>query len=106
MTWAIDQKLHWTDHYAEYGFAVIKNTLDPKFIDAALAEIREMFGHQNLPLNQWTTKNTPLGLRLRVSPSTPPSSCTGIVAFTRSNSRPDPRIGCSPFFGRVGWISA
>jgi len=60
MTWAIDQKLHWTDHYAEYGFAVINDTLSQRFIDAALGEIREMFGHQNLPLNEWTAKNTPL----------------------------------------------
>lgn len=56
MTFAIDSKLHWTDHYVEYGFAVVKNLVDRRFTDEALEEVKRISG-VDLPLNQWTEEN-------------------------------------------------
>ena len=42
MSWKIDQSLHWTDHYVEHGFAVIKHAFEPEFIEPAMDEaVRE-----------------------------------------------------------------
>ncbi|MCC7192876.1 MAG: hypothetical protein IT444_08860 [Phycisphaeraceae bacterium] len=59
MTFAVDQSMHWADHYVEYGFAVIKGVVGPEFIDPALAEVCRLLDHENLPLKQWTKENTP-----------------------------------------------
>lgn len=53
MTWAIDQKLHWTDHYVEYGFAVIKHAIPEDFTRPALDEVRRVLEFGDTPLNQW-----------------------------------------------------
>ncbi len=58
MTFHIDKRLHWTDHYVEYGFAVIKNAVPPEFTAPALQAVKQLNKH-NLPLNQWTKENTP-----------------------------------------------
>jgi hypothetical protein len=57
MTFTIDSKLSWTDHYVEHGFAVIKGAVGPGFIEPALAEVCELMGN-NLPPDQWTIANT------------------------------------------------
>ena len=59
MTWQIDRSLHWTDHYVEYGFAKIDRAVGPEFTEPALAEVRRILGHENRPLNEWTSENTP-----------------------------------------------
>lgn len=53
MSWNIDQKLHWTDHYVEYGFAVIKNAIGPEFIEPAMSEVKHLL-KTDLPPQRWT----------------------------------------------------
>lgn len=52
MTFAIDKSMHWTDHYAKWGFAVVKNVVGQPFIEAALAEVRTRPGGEK-PLTEW-----------------------------------------------------
>jgi hypothetical protein len=59
MTFAIDRSMHWTDHYVEYGFAVIKGVVGDEFIKPALDEIRRVIKHENIPFNQWEKGKTP-----------------------------------------------
>lgn len=60
MTWAIDHRLPWTEHYVEYGFAVVKGAVSREFTAAALDEVRRALKHEAIPLREWTTENTPL----------------------------------------------
>jgi len=53
MPFAIDKTLHWTDHYAEYGFAVVKHAITDDFIKPAMEEVKRLLG-TDLPPNQWT----------------------------------------------------
>jgi hypothetical protein len=57
MTFQIDKKLHWTDHYVEYGFAVVKGAVGPEFTQPALQAVRKLLGN-NLPLKDWNKANT------------------------------------------------
>lgn len=54
----IDTSLHWTDHFAKHGFAVVKNILEPSFIQEALGEVKRLVNN-GLPLDEWTCDNTP-----------------------------------------------
>lgn len=56
MTWAIDQKLHWTDHYVEYGFAVIKHVVGDEFVKPAMEEVRRVLEVGDQPPSQWAKK--------------------------------------------------
>src|SRR5436190_4227984 len=58
MTTLPEPKLHWTDHYVKYGFAVVSGLLDRDFLDAAMGEVRRLVGN-GLPLEQWTIDNVP-----------------------------------------------
>lgn len=60
MAFAIDRSLHWTDHYVEHGFAVVKGAVGPGFTQPALAEVRRLLGHNDLPFHQWTKGTTPV----------------------------------------------
>src|SRR5207253_432130 len=51
---------HWTDHYVEYGFAVVNGAVGPEFTKPALDEVRRLMGHENIPLNEWTKGKTPV----------------------------------------------
>lgn len=53
MSWTLDQNLHWTDHYVEYGFAVIKGAIGPEFIEPAMEEVKQLL-KTDLPPQQWT----------------------------------------------------
>src|SRR5262245_33706580 len=55
MTFAIDKNLHWTDHYAEYGFAVVKHAVKDDFIKPAMEEVKRLLG-TDLPPRQWTAE--------------------------------------------------
>ncbi|MCX5658371.1 MAG: phytanoyl-CoA dioxygenase family protein [Planctomycetota bacterium] len=66
MTFPIDTKLSWTDHYVEHGFAVLRNLASPDFVRDAMAEVAEMLGH-GLPPTQWTAENSPARSRKPVS---------------------------------------
>jgi len=52
MSFVIDESMHWTDHYAKWGFALVRNVVDQAFIDAALAEVRQLPGGEK-PLTEW-----------------------------------------------------
>jgi hypothetical protein len=53
MTFTIDTSLSWTDHFAEYGFAVLKGLVGREFCQEALAEVRRVVDDDR-PLNEWT----------------------------------------------------
>ncbi|MCE9590027.1 MAG: phytanoyl-CoA dioxygenase family protein [Planctomycetes bacterium] len=61
MTWAIDRKLHWTDHYVEYGFAVIKNVVGDDFIKPAMEEVRRILGVGDQRPQEWVHKPIHMG---------------------------------------------
>ena len=44
MTFAIDQSLPWTDHYAKHGFAVVKNIVTPEFCERTIKAIQKALG--------------------------------------------------------------
>lgn len=52
----IDPRLHWTDYYVQFGFAVVKRIIDQDFIQEALEEVRRLVGSK-LPFNHWTKDN-------------------------------------------------
>jgi len=54
MGFEIDSSLHWTDHYVEHGFCVVKSALDADFCERGIAEYQKALG-TNLPPRQWTT---------------------------------------------------
>jgi len=58
MVFQVRKNMHWTDHYVEYGFAVVKNVVGSEFINPAMSEIRRQLKN-DLPLNQWNKNNTP-----------------------------------------------
>lgn len=58
MTWAIDRRLSWIEHYLEYGFALIKRAVGDEFIKPALEEVYSLQEHR-LPLREWNKLNTP-----------------------------------------------
>ncbi len=56
--WAVEPDLHWSDHFAKYGYAVVEKLVDEEFIAESLAEIRETVG-TDLPFEEWTKDNVP-----------------------------------------------
>lgn len=63
MTAPIDPSLAWPDHFVKYGFAVLRNQVDPTWCAQALERIRERHvegAGKDLPFDQWTTKNIQL----------------------------------------------
>jgi len=59
MPFALDESLHWTDHFVKYGFAVLRNQVPREFCETALEKLRDHVDGpgKNLPFDQWTTKN-------------------------------------------------
>ncbi len=62
MKTSVDPALHWTDHYVEYGFAIVQGLIGQDFIAEALDEVRRIVGNP-LPFDQWTTGNVAKPLR-------------------------------------------
>jgi hypothetical protein len=63
MSAQIDPTLAWPDHFVKYGFAVLRNQIDPAWCAQALDRIRERHVRgegKDLPFDQWTTKNVEL----------------------------------------------
>src|SRR5690349_4377191 len=54
MPFQIDTSLHWTEHYIEHGFCVIKGALDSDFCRQGVAEFAKALG-TSLPPVQWST---------------------------------------------------
>jgi hypothetical protein len=53
-----DNSLSWTDHFAKYGFTVLRGLVDRDFCERGIDRVRQIVGH-NLPLSDWSTENTP-----------------------------------------------
>lgn len=53
MAFQIDTNLHWTEHYIEHGFCVIKGVLTPEFCKAGVAAFARALG-TDLPPSQWS----------------------------------------------------
>ena len=53
MTFKIDESMHWTDHYVEYGFATLKGLVDRSFVEEAIEEVRRFIG-EDRPVSEWT----------------------------------------------------
>jgi hypothetical protein len=56
MGFEIDKSLHWSDHYVEYGFCVIKGAIDKEFCRRGIEEFKKALG-TDLPPQQWTTES-------------------------------------------------
>ncbi|HVF09300.1 MAG TPA: hypothetical protein VNA16_00765 [Abditibacteriaceae bacterium] len=54
MGFEIDNNLHWTDHYVEHGFCVVKGALDKDFCRRGIAAFQKELG-TDLPPQQWST---------------------------------------------------
>jgi hypothetical protein len=63
--------MHWTEHFARYGFAVSKGLVDRAYCEEALAEIRRLIDN-DLPLNEWSSENTKVLYRGFFEGGTPP----------------------------------
>lgn len=51
----IDESLHWTDHFVEHGFAVVRGLVDPTFCAEAVERIKVLVDDPR-PLDQWTVE--------------------------------------------------
>ena len=63
--------MHWTEHYVRYGFAILKGLVDREFCDEALQRVQQIVKN-DLPLNEWTTANTPVLYHPFIDGYTPP----------------------------------
>jgi len=68
---AIDDTLHWTEHFAQYGFAVRRGLVGRDYCERALAEVRRLTDN-DLPLQEWSTENTKVLHRPFYQGATPP----------------------------------
>lgn len=68
---AIDENMHWTEHFVEYGFAVLRGLVDREYCAEALEEVQRLTDN-NLPLQEWTTENTKVIHRPFYEGATPP----------------------------------
>jgi len=55
---AIDPDLHFTEHFARYGFAIVPGLITPDYCARALERIASLIGNRR-PLCEWDTSNTP-----------------------------------------------
>ena len=55
MTFQLDESLHWTDHFVEYGFSVVKGLVDRSFCEEAVEQIKKIVDDPR-PLDQWTSE--------------------------------------------------
>ena len=90
MKTSIDPTLHWTDHYAQYGFAVVKSLVAPAFLAEALDEVKRLVGN-GLPLDQWTNQNVSPDFRIQCDATTP--------IFSRIYDQPQLRRAIDEMFG-------
>ena len=55
---AVDPNLHFTDHFARYGFAIVPGLLTPDFCARAVERIAQIVKNPR-PLCEWDSTNTP-----------------------------------------------
>ena len=56
---SVEPDMHWTEHYAKYGFAMVPAVLGSDYIDEAQSEVQRLVGN-GLPFDQWTVENVPI----------------------------------------------
>lgn len=56
---AVEPDIHWTEHFARYGFAVVPGLIDRLFCEECVEHFIASIGH-GLPPTQWTEENTPV----------------------------------------------
>ena len=54
----IDDSMHWTDHYVEYGFAVVPQTVGAPWLEKARAEVARLVGSDSPP-HEWSVATVP-----------------------------------------------
>lgn len=59
MVFQLRKDMHWTDHYVEYGFAVLRGVVGREFTDPALAEVRRLINKPWGPLTDWNKADVP-----------------------------------------------
>ena len=69
----IDTELHWTEHYVEHGFCVIKQAVPEKFCTRALAALQEAL-ETTLPPNEWTVETIDPELVKNIRTRPPPAA--------------------------------
>jgi hypothetical protein len=96
---SVEPELHWTDHYAKYGFAIVPAVLDADYIDEAQSEVRRLVGN-GLPFDQWTAENVPITSSSgRVDASESDDSTKSLTDEHRQH-QPD-RLGDSNYHGGI-----
>lgn len=55
MRFQIDRSIHWSDHFVEYGFCVVKGALSKEFCARGIDEFKRALG-TTLPPREWTTQ--------------------------------------------------
>lgn len=55
MRFEVDTSMHWTDHYVEHGFCVIKQAVPRAFCDEVLAALQQAL-QTDLPPSGWNTE--------------------------------------------------
>lgn len=70
MPFEIHESMPWTEHFVQYGFAVLRNQVSREFIDAALERLRDHVEGEakHLPFDEWTTHNTQVCARVPGDP--------------------------------------
>lgn len=53
-TYPIDASLHWTDHFVEYGFAILRGLVSRDYCERAVAEMHRIVDDPR-PLTEWTS---------------------------------------------------
>jgi hypothetical protein len=51
----IDDSLHWTDHFVEHGFGIVKGLIDTAFCEEAVEHIKALVNDPR-PLTEWTVE--------------------------------------------------
>lgn len=59
MAFTYQHDLDWREHFVRYGFALRRGLVGSDYCARALARAREIVDHVDLPLDQWTSANTP-----------------------------------------------
>lgn len=55
MSFKIDESLHWTEHYVQHGFCVIRDSVSRDFCTHGIEEISKALD-TDLPSNEWATE--------------------------------------------------
>lgn len=97
MASGMDTSLHYTDHFVEHGFAVIKGLVDRDLCAAALKRVGEIIENP-LPPNEWTLHNAKELYKPFVEGFTPPDP-----VLDQISEHPRLMAVIDEMFGELGW---